>query len=144
MKKHILWVDDNPDNNSGVRTYFEKEGFAFTLAVSTREALELLSKHAFDAIISDMGRKEGPREGYVLLDKLRSEGNHIPYIICAGSNLMEHKLEVLCHAGQGCTNNSKELLEMLNEVVGKWRPFMPLVTTDKPKPLGVNNGLSLS
>jgi CheY-like chemotaxis protein len=47
-------------------------GITFTLARSTQEALATLSKQRFAAIISDMGRKEGPSEGYVLLDAVRT------------------------------------------------------------------------
>jgi hypothetical protein len=39
---------------------------------------EILEKKRFDAIISDMGRKEGPREGYVLLEALRAQGDQTP------------------------------------------------------------------
>jgi hypothetical protein len=35
--------------------------------LSTRAALDLLSKKRFAAMISDMGREEGPREGSVCL-----------------------------------------------------------------------------
>ena len=74
----VLWVDDRPENNYYERQAFEAFGLQFTLAQSTDEALEQLARSQYAAIVSDMGRPEGPREGYVLLDRLRNEGNLTP------------------------------------------------------------------
>jgi PleD family two-component response regulator len=70
-RNSILWIDDRPDNNTYERQAFEAMGLRFTLALSTDEAFEHLSQNKYAAIISDMGRREGPREGYALLDRLR-------------------------------------------------------------------------
>ena len=118
-RKHVLWVDDRPDNNIHERRALEAVGIRFTLALSTREALSLVTKDRFGAIISDMGRKEGPREGYVLLDTLRSQGNQTPLFFYASSNEPEHKRETAKHGGQGCTNNAQELFEMVTSVVSE-------------------------
>lgn len=109
---HVLWVDDNPSNNVYERSAFEAVGLRFTLAESTQEALAEIAKRDFAAIISDMGRREGPREGYVLLDTLRSHGNETPLFFYASSNAPEHKRETAQHGGQGCTNNAQELFRM--------------------------------
>jgi CheY-like chemotaxis protein len=110
---HILWVDDRPENNVYERQAFEAIGLHFTLALSTNAALKELKNEKFAAIISDMGRKEGPREGYVLLDALRTSGDETPFFIYAGSSAAEHKRETKKHGGQGCTNNAHELFEMV-------------------------------
>lgn len=112
-----LWVDDNPDNNIHERQAFEAIGLRFTLALSTNEAFENLRKSKFAAIISDMGRREGPREGYVLLDALRLRGDQTPFFIYASSNAPEHKQETLAHAGQGTTNMAQELFQMVTRAV---------------------------
>jgi CheY-like chemotaxis protein len=116
-RNHILWVDDRPNNNTYERQAFEALGLRFTLAHSTDEAFEKLSLARFAAIISDMGRKEGPREGYVLLDRLRREGDRTPLFFYAASNAPEHKRETQEHGGQGCTNNAQELFEMVTRAV---------------------------
>jgi CheY-like chemotaxis protein len=113
----ILWVDDRPDNNIYERRAFESMGLQFTLALSTREALKILTKERFAAIISDMGRKEGPKEGYVLLDAIRTKGDQTPFFIYAGSNAPSHKRETENHGGQGCTNNPQELFEMVTSTI---------------------------
>ena len=112
-RNHILWVDDRPENNTYERQAFETIGLRFTLALSTDEAFERLSHAQYAAIISDMGRREGPREGYVLLDRLRKQGDRTPLFFYATSNAPEHKRETREHGGQGCTNNAQELFEMV-------------------------------
>jgi CheY-like chemotaxis protein len=116
-QKHILWVDDRPDNNTYERRAFESVGLEFTLALSTNEALEILSRERFAAIISDMGRQEGPREGYVLLDALRKDGDQTPFFIYAGSSSPEHKREAQEHGAQGSTSDPQELFSMVTTQV---------------------------
>ncbi|MDC0934877.1 TIR domain-containing protein [Pirellulales bacterium] len=115
--KHILWVDDHPDNNIYERDAFESMGFAFTLALSTHEALQILSQKRFAGIISDMGRCEGPREGYVLLEKLRIACNETPFFIYAGSDSAEHKREAAARGAQGSTNNPQELFVLVTSTI---------------------------
>lgn len=112
-RSKILWVDDRPDNNIYERQAFESMGITFTLALSTQEALAELTKQRFAAIISDMGRKEGPREGYVLLEKVRKTDRQIPFFIYAGSNAPEHKREAIERGAQGTTNRAPELVDMV-------------------------------
>jgi hypothetical protein len=64
-----------------------------------------------------MGREEGPKEGYVLLDALRKTGDLTPFFIYAGSNSPAHKREAAKHGGQGTTNNPRELFEMVTAAV---------------------------
>ncbi|HVQ71617.1 MAG TPA: response regulator [Bradyrhizobium sp.] len=116
-RNHILWVDDRPNNNINERRAFEAIGLRFTLAESTKEGLNELAKQQFAAIISDMGRREGPREGYVLLDTIRKQGNKIPLFFYASSNAPEHRRETAEHGGQGCTNNAQELFQMITRAI---------------------------
>lgn len=116
-RNHILWVDDRPENNTYERQAFEAMGLRFTLALSTDDAFKSLARSRFAAIISDMGRREGPREGYVLLDRLRREGDETPLFFYAASNAPEHKRETREHGGQGCTNNAQELFQMVTRAV---------------------------
>ena len=109
----VLWVDDNPNNNSYERQALEALGVSFVLAISTDEALKKISRQRFDAIISDMGRPPDPRAGYTLLDKLRSSGDQTPFIIYASSREPEHVAESRRHGAIGCTNNANELFEMV-------------------------------
>ncbi|WP_339708962.1 TIR domain-containing protein [uncultured Kriegella sp.] len=109
----ILWVDDNPDNTKYEREAFEALGFQFTLALSTKEALELLKFNTYAAVLSDMGRNEGPQEGYKLLKKIRQFDKETPFIIYASSSLMEHKIMAQERGAQGSTNRASELIDLV-------------------------------
>lgn len=112
-RNSILWVDDLPENNVYERTAFEAIGLRITLALSTDEALEKMERSSFAAIISDMGRREGPQEGYVLLEKIRSRRDQTPYFIYAGSDTEEHRLEAARRGAQGSINNPQELFRQV-------------------------------
>ena len=116
-RNRILWVDDHPENNAYERQAFEAQGLYFKLVLSTTEALEILNNEKFAVIISDMGRKEGPQEGYVLLDKLRQSGVKTPFVIYAGSNKPEHKRMAREHGAIGSTNRAQELFQLVMNVV---------------------------
>lgn len=120
LQSRILWVDDRPENNTYERQAFEAIGLRVTLALSTDEAIETLSQAKFAAIISDMGRREGPREGYVLLDRIRKEGDKTPLFFYSSSSAPEHKRETRERGGQGCTNNAQELFQMVTRAM-TWR-----------------------
>lgn len=116
-RNRILWVDDRPENNIFERQAFEALGITFTLALSTKEAIQKLGEKKYAAIISDMGRREGPREGYVLLDLLRAEGDNTPLFFYSSSNDPEHTREALAHGAQGNTNHPQVLFDMVTRAV---------------------------
>jgi CheY-like chemotaxis protein len=114
---HILWVDDKPNNNIYERMAFEAVGFSLTLALSTSEALDLLKRNRYAAIISDMRRREGPREGYALLGALRHCGDQTPFFIYTSSNLPEQEVEAFERGAQGSTNEPEVLFQMVMRAV---------------------------
>lgn len=116
-KNHVLWVDDHPIGNADERRAFEAVGLRFTLAMSTAEALDHLAKRKFAAVISDIDRREGPREGYVLLDAIRKQRNKIPLFFYTSANAEKHKRDATEHGAQGCTNNAQELFQMVTNAL---------------------------
>lgn len=116
-RRRILWVDDRPDNNAYERQVFESLGFTFDLARSTDEALELLRHSRYGAIISDMGRPEGPREGYRLLEAVRASDKFTHFFIYASSNKPEHKREAAERGAQGSTNRASELVDLVTQAL---------------------------
>lgn len=105
----ILWVDDNPNNNTYERQSLEALGVSFVLATSTDEALTKIATRKFDVIISDMGRPPDAHAGYTLLEKLRAWGNQTPFVIYSGSNAPEDKAEARRRGAINCTNRASEL-----------------------------------
>ncbi|MGT2445908.1 SAV_2336 N-terminal domain-related protein (plasmid) [Ensifer adhaerens] len=81
----ILWVDDHPSNNKWLVEQMRASGARVQAVLSTSAALDALHNE-FDVIISDMGRIEGEREGFVLLEQLRQSGISTPVIIFAGAS----------------------------------------------------------
>lgn len=116
-RNRILWVDDRPENNVYERQAMESMGLEFTLALSTAEALHVLSTRRFAAIISDMGRKEGPQEGYKLLEAIRARDKAIPFFIYAGSSAPHHQREAALRGAQGSTNIAEDLVEMVTRAL---------------------------
>jgi CheY-like chemotaxis protein len=112
-KHRILWVDDRPENNVYEKQAFEAVGIVFTLALSTHDALKILDLNSFAAIISDMGREEGPQEGYKLLETIRGRGDRTPFFIYASSDQPEHKIEATRRGAQGSTNDPRELFKLV-------------------------------
>jgi len=117
QKKSILWVDDRPENNTHLKQAFEEAGIDVTLTLSTDDALQLLAARRFSAIISDMGRVEGPDEGYVLLDRVRGRGDRTPFFIYAGSNSAEHRRMAQQRGAQGSTNSPTELFAAVTRAI---------------------------
>lgn len=116
-RQRLLWVDDHPENNIFERRAFAAQGIEVVLARSTDEALRLLESRRYAVIISDMGRREGPREGYALLERLRARGDTTPFLIYAGSNRLEHKQEAHRRGAQGSTNRVEELFRLVMEAL---------------------------
>jgi CheY-like chemotaxis protein len=116
-RRRILWVDDRPDNNIYERQVFESLGLTFELALSTDEALERLGHSRYGAIISDMGRPEGPQEGYRLLQAVRASDRVTPFFIYASSNDPRHKREAAGRGAQGATNSASELVDLVTQAL---------------------------
>ncbi len=116
-QRRVLWVDDRPGNNVYERRAMEAMGLEFMLALSTQQALEELAERRFAAVISDMGRKEGPREGYVLLEALRAKDTTTPFFIYASSDSPEHRREASLRGAQGSTNVAQDLIEMVTRAL---------------------------
>jgi len=80
--RSILWVDDNPKNNSFLIERLEKLGIRVTAVLSTTEALETLKTKTFDRIVSDMGRLESSSynssAGLDLIKAVRNAGIDAP------------------------------------------------------------------
>jgi len=117
----ILWVDDQPKNNTLLIESLRKDRDADVLeATSTDEALEKLGANprGFDVVISDMGRQErgGFRAlaGVDLLRRMRDQGLTVPVVIYASPDAVARGLEAALEAGAvAVTASSTELLELL-------------------------------
>ena len=91
---HVLWVDDDPTNNRFIIDQFERRGVQVTMALNTAAALEQYSPHAYDLVISDMGRYEGVNGAYVaraglnLLEGLRARDPDVQVVFCTSARAL--------------------------------------------------------
>ena len=115
----VLWVDDQPENNQALAADIERRGVHVSYALSTSLALTLLTKNKYLAVISDVGRREGAREGFHLLDSMRSRGDQTPFCFFASLNAKALWEEALLHDAQDSTNNSAVLLAFIDSVIAK-------------------------
>jgi CheY-like chemotaxis protein len=104
LKVHsILWVDDNPKNNSYVIESLGKRGITVVTSLSTTEALSKLGHQKFDRIISDMGRKEGASynetAGIDLIKKVRETDPDTPIIVHCSTQAAAKYRSVALEAG---------------------------------------------
>lgn len=117
----VLWVDDRPDNNRYERQALEALGVHTEISTSTEDAIEKLAQRTYDVVVSDMGRPPDSRAGYTLLDRLRRDGNAVPFVIYAASRDPEHVRESREHGAIGCTNRADELFSMVTQAIAARR-----------------------
>ena len=117
--KSILWVDDNPTNNELAVRALRKLQMEVEQVTSTEAGLAALRNRHFDLIISDMGRDGNMRAGYELLEKVRQHNDHIPFLIFAGSDTPEFRLEAQQRGAQLSTNDMIELIDKVVTELGE-------------------------
>ena len=94
----ILWVDDNPKNNSYFLQILSEAGIGVDLAFSTEEGLRKIRSRKYRVVISDMGRQENgkynPVAGLDLLKQIRARDKGIPFVLyCSRRKADEFKGE---------------------------------------------------
>lgn len=126
VRPRILWVDDEPPNNSDIADLLEDNGASVIISTSNKDAKKRLSMDPtrFDLVISDQGR---PREGlshaaFDLLDWLEARGAHLPVIVfSARANTPEEKTNARMHRAFGSTNRPSELLRLVEGAITGFR-----------------------
>jgi CheY-like chemotaxis protein len=99
--KTILWVDDNPKNNSYLIESLKNKGIEIVTATSTSDADAILRKRNFDRIITDMGRTEGgiyvEAAGINLIKDIREvKKSDVPIIVyCSQEAAAKYRNEAL-------------------------------------------------
>jgi len=78
----ILLVEDHADTARVMRQLLTREGHRVEHAGDVATALDLVHRHRFDLILSDLGLPD--RSGLEFLRELRAQGSHIPAIALSG------------------------------------------------------------
>jgi DNA-binding response OmpR family regulator len=69
-KKHILIVDDDPDQRLGLHIRLKANNFSTSFAADAMTSIVEARKHAPDLIILDLGLPAG--DGFVVMDRLKN------------------------------------------------------------------------
>lgn len=125
--KSMLWVDDNPKNNSYFVEHLSELGIRVDTAVSTAEAARLFDSRQYDYVISDMGRLEGgmfnSRAGLDLLRSVRGKNPTIPFVFFSSQKALENYGQQALELGAtGMTSSPTRLFGMLNLDAAVLRP----------------------
>ena len=90
----ILYVDDEPAFLDVVRLYLQRSGdLLVDTSLSAQQALKMLRKKRYDAIISDY--QIPVMNGIEFLKNLRESGNSVPFIIFTGKSREEIVIQAL-------------------------------------------------
>jgi CheY-like chemotaxis protein len=119
--KSVLWVDDNPRNNSFLVQQLLDAGITVDLAVSTTEALSRLSQRTYSIVVSDMGRSEAgsyiAQAGIDLLRRVREQDSKIPFFIyCSHKKALEYGEAAEKYGATAVTSSPTQLAGMLKAI----------------------------
>jgi CheY-like chemotaxis protein len=115
---HVLWVDDNPDNNRFERQALEALGIWVDTSTSTAGALARAQAASYDLIISDMTRDPDPHAGYTLLGQLREGGYQAPFVIYAGSSSPELTAAAQARGAVDYLSEPAKLVRLVTTLLG--------------------------
>lgn len=113
----VLWVDDNPQNNTYEQNALSALGIRFDTALSTDEALSMLDKTHYDLVISDFKRRDDPQAGLTLTDDLHKMSDAPPIIIYSASATPERESQMKERGAFGETSQALTLFQMVIDAV---------------------------
>jgi two-component system alkaline phosphatase synthesis response regulator PhoP len=114
--KKILLVDDEPDIIEFLSYNFRKKGYLVYTAYNGEQALEVLSEHKTDIIISDILMPK--MDGVLFCKEVKQDENlkHIP-IIFLSANADDYKTIAAMQAGGEHYVSKPVSLALLSEIV---------------------------
>ena len=120
----VLWVDDQPKNNSYFVQQLVDRGVNVELAMSTAEGLRMFDKKTYGVVISDMGRTEDgiykPTAGLELLKVIRERSKTTPFIIYSSSRgEKEHREAAIKLGATTLTTSPTEMFGLLQAALGE-------------------------
>jgi len=107
----VLWVDDNPNNNTNEVLFLQGLGVNTTKSTTTADAITKMARgRRFDLVISDMVRAGDAQAGLALRDNMRAAATQIPLVIYCGTDQrgQDRPADLF-----GITNRPDELLHLV-------------------------------
>ena len=122
----VLWVDDQPRNNSYLVQQVTDAGIEVDLALTTGEALARLERQSYRLVISDVGRIEDGqyvrRAGLDLVKAVREGHQGAPIVLYTSTRGADaNRAEGLALGAALVTGSPTELLGFLRSALPEWR-----------------------
>ena len=119
----VLWVDDQPKNNSYFVQQLTDKGVTVDLALSTAEGLRLFEKKSYVIVISDMGRTEEaaykPTAGIEFLRQIRESNKTVPFIVfCSAQGAKKNRKAAMSLGATAITSSPTEMFGILQTTFG--------------------------
>jgi len=116
--RNILWVDENPKNNSFFAEQLIDSGVFVDYAISTGEGMEKLFRNGYDAVISNMVRSENGElvadAGIKLYERMKCNAIDVPFIIFCGRKNVEKWRETVSRIGiRGIASSITDVYKLL-------------------------------
>ncbi len=89
--KQVLIVEDNVDLASGLRRNLEHEGHKVVVTGTAKDALLAVAREVPDLVVLDLGLPD--RDGYFVLEEMRSRGVQAPVLILSARGLESDKVK---------------------------------------------------
>jgi signal transduction histidine kinase/DNA-binding response OmpR family regulator len=115
----ILLAEDNPVNQRVASCVLEKEGYRVVIAGNGREALDALSREAFDLVLMDvqMPEMDGLEATAILRERERETGTHLAVVAMTAHAMTEDRERCLAVGMDDYISKpirAKQLLEMVH------------------------------
>jgi two-component system KDP operon response regulator KdpE len=94
----LLLVEDDPQIVRAIAPAFEVSGYSVTVAGTGREAMDMVDRHLWDALIVDLGLPD--LDGKSVIAHVRAQGNTPVVVISARNSPSE--VEAARDAGANC------------------------------------------
>ncbi len=92
-KGNILVVDDDATVRSGLNRILDAQGYAVETASTASEALEMLSHHPFDLVLTDL--QMPGMDGLELLGEIKGRTSNMPVVMITGHGSMDTVIQAL-------------------------------------------------
>ncbi|WOT05651.1 winged helix-turn-helix domain-containing protein [Shewanella youngdeokensis] len=109
----VLWIDDHPQNNLMEKAYFQALNIEVYSTLTSEEAMVLLSRYQYEAVISDMERHGDSLAGLKLLQSMRAAGHQVDFYIYTFEDEAGLIDTITRSGGQGVLVDSESLYEQV-------------------------------
>lgn len=129
MHPRILLVEDSPDLAFGLQRNLEMDGYTVSVATRAAQALALATAEKPDLVVLDLGLPD--RDGYSVLEELRSRGNACPVLILSARNLEADKLQGFRLGADDYVTKPFSIMELLARIGALLRRAPKAVPADQ-------------